>query len=391
MKKLILFFIILLLAVALGVAMQRYPGYVLVNLGHTQIESTLWFALLLWIFVFFLGYWIIRLLSRLIKMPGYCQRWAIHHRELKAHHRSQRAIGELLEGNWQKAESMFEQAIASNPKEWLNYLGAAKAAHERQADHRRDQYLKQAKNVGNSTEWFPTGIVQASWQLERKQYADALLTLKELQAKAPHHVFVLRGLKEVWYGLGDWNQLLKLIPQLSKYKAMPLDELEGLSTQVYGTLLQQADELADIEKIWRIIPKVQHDNSNLLALYVKKLIAVKAFDKAENLLKYHLRHHLDESLLICYANVHSADPARQLSRAEEWLVQHPQNAFLLYCLGQICIKHRLWGKARNYLEQSIAIRPGISSYQALAEVLVNLEDTQGALDCYRLALYQVMS
>jgi HemY protein len=79
---------------------------------------------------------------------------------------------------------------------------------------------------------------------------------------------------------------------------------------------------------------------------------------------------------------------RELEVVEGWLDEHQHNAWLLLALGKRCIGRSLWGKARNYLEASIAIEPLPENYLILARLLEeHMGDMDAAQEYYRQGLH----
>ena len=69
---------------------------------------------------------------------------------------------------------------------------------------------------------------------------------------------------------------------------------------------------------------------------------------------------------------------RRLSLAEEWLARHPKDASLLLTLGRLSLRNKLWGKAREYFQSSLASKPTAAAHAELSRLLENLGDTQSA-------------
>lgn len=389
MKKLIFLFLVILIAVWLGLLMQKHPGYVLINVAHTQIEMSLWFAIIAILVLFLVLYFLLRLVAQIGNIANRYKTWSTHHKEQKSYQFSQTAIFELFQGHWNKARNTFIKAIRKNPDYLINYLGAAKAEQERKVFTQRDDLLKRAETMAKSEEVFSIKLVLAAWQLESQQYTQALETLTQLQRLEPSHPVVLRGFKDAYLALQQWEKLKDLLPKLEKYHALDPQDFKNLEHHVYSALLKQTsaqNSPEEVDGIWEDMPNKLHNDPALLSLYAEYLLTQNKHEKAENLLKYHLRKHLDKPTLDCYAKINSADPGKQLSRAEAWLEAHPNNPDLLYCLGNLCAKHRLWGKARSYLEKSLSIKTQPEAYHLLGYVLENLGDTKAAFACYRTAL-----
>ncbi|MCY1380050.1 heme biosynthesis-associated TPR protein [compost metagenome] len=77
-----------------------------------------------------------------------------------------------------------------------------------------------------------------------------------------------------------------------------------------------------------------------------------------------------------YGLLRGRDPARQLQTAEGWLKEHPSDASLLLTLGRLCLRNRLWGKAREYFETSLSFRRDSETCAELARLLAQLGEVE---------------
>jgi len=88
-----------------------------------------------------------------------------------------------------------------------------------------------------------------------------------------------------------------------------------------------------------------------------------------------------------YAQLNTSNPQQQLETAETWLLGHARSAALFMVLGKLCIKTQLWGKARNYLETSLGIKPLPETCLTLAMLLNDkMEDADKVQALYRQGL-----
>ena len=55
-------------------------------------------------------------------------------------------------------------------------------------------------------------------------------------------------------------------------------------------------------------------------------------------------------------------------------------------LGRLCLKSKLWGKARSYLEASIGAKPTTPAYHELGVLLERMGETERATACYKAGL-----
>ena len=77
-----------------------------------------------------------------------------------------------------------------------------------------------------------------------------------------------------------------------------------------------------------------------------------------------------------------------MKQTEEWLKAHPEDAALLVTTARLCMVNELWGKAKSYLESSIAIAPGSNAYALYGRLLNKLgqDEEAKAAFCSGLAL-----
>ncbi|HEY8681930.1 MAG TPA: heme biosynthesis protein HemY, partial [Rhodanobacter sp.] len=71
---------------------------------------------------------------------------------------------------------------------------------------------------------------------------------------------------------------------------------------------------------------------------------------------------------------------------ESWLDAHPNDAHLLLTLGRMCVRLKLWGKAQQHLQRSLALAPSAGVWEALGDAFVGQGNPEQAQRCYRNAL-----
>ena len=87
-----------------------------------------------------------------------------------------------------------------------------------------------------------------------------------------------------------------------------------------------------------------------------------------------------------YGQVRGADPAKQLKHAEGWLKAHPDDAALLTAAARLSMANELWGKARSYLESSLALAPAPDAYALYGRLLTQLGEDERASLAFRSGL-----
>lgn len=388
MMRLLLYFLILLASVWLGLQIHQDPGYVLINYRHWSLETTLWFAILAIVVLFFLLYLLLRLLRGTTNISGRLRNWTDRRRYRKANQQTNRGLCELAEGEWKAAEKNLIGGARHSEIPLINYLAAAGAAQKQGHYEERDGYLRSAHSSDPQAE-VAIGLTQAQLQIDAKQWELALATLRHLQQITPNHNYALKLLQRTYLELRDWQSLEALLPNLKKYKVFKPEMLNQIESRVYLQLMTTATASASPEavtKMWQGIPSsLQHD-SKIFSVYVDYLIKKGDGAAAETLLREELKKNWSPELVQRYGLAQGENATRQLTTAESWLKNHGNDPVLLLCLGRLCLRNQLWGKARDYLETSLQIEPHAPTYYELGQLLEQLNEGQAALDCYRKGL-----
>lgn len=362
-------------------------GYVLINVWGYTIES----SLVTWIVILAAGFFglhvLLRLSSQAFHVPSEMKKWRNQRRQYHASQSLLLGLENLAEGNWRKAEKEVLKHINESQVPMLNYLTAARAAHELNDYDKRDRYLKLA---GQNAKFSDVGVrlTQAELQMRQNQHEQALATLKVLQQQDPQHRTVIKTLAKVYRELEEWNELIALIPSLRRQKVYTQNELESLEREAYIKLVTSGDrnEPVDLSDIWYRMPPQVQTNVNVLTLYIQQLLKQNQSDIAEPLIRNALKKEWSDELVRLYGVIDGADAIAQLNHAEVWLTREENNPYLLLTLGRLSMRCQLWGKARSYLEASIGTRGLPEAHNELAHLLERLGEKELAMQHYRQGL-----
>lgn len=379
---------LLLLIVAVGVAalLQQDPAYVRIALGAWTIEATLAFTLAALVVAFALVHYLLRLAGMLLRTPRSWRRGIRGHRAEKARRGLTRGLIEMAEGRWEQAEKLLTRHAPASDTALLNYLAAARAAQQAGAYERRDRYLKAAIEANPEAD-VAVSLTQAELQLAHHQTEHALATLTRLRGLAPQHTYVMKLLSRLYADLEDWDRLADLLPELRRRRVLPpqrLDELERAAA--LGRLARAGGTTERLTSIWDQLSRRMREDVEVVHAYVQHLIAAGGHATAERRLRQFLGRRWDETLVRDYGLVRLDDAAKQLDHAETWLRDHGRSPMLLLTLGRLCVRNRLWGKARIYLESSASAAPRAETHYALAQLLDELGETGAAREQYRVGL-----
>ncbi len=388
MKLLIGLLLALLGAVALTLVVYEDNGYVLIGYGYWTVQGSLALFVVLDLVAFLLLYLGVRTLAHVWRLPAKVHEWNERRAVLRARTALTRGLMHLAEGEWRAAEKSLVRFAAHSETPLLNYLAAARAAQAQGAHERRDHYLQRAHQSMPSAD-VAVSLTQAELQLAHQQLEQALATLMHLRTVAPHHAYVLKLLKTLYMRLGDWQALRDLLPELRRRKVESEERLRDLELEVYRALIAQEARDADpgrLERFWAELAKPLRSDESLLKAYVCAEIDRGRARQAEPVLREHLRKHWSEPLIAILGVIETDEPGRQLGVAEVWLQAHPTNSVLLLALGRLCLRDRLWGKARGYLEASVGAGPRPETYRELGALLEQLGENDKARESYRAGL-----
>lgn len=380
------FFLLALLTltgtVLVTLLLLKDPGYVLIGYGNQGYETTLAFMILALLVLFAIGYGLLRLAAGLFRAPRQLHAWDQHRRALRARKLLDRGLIELSEGDWASAEKHLIKRARDSDNPLITYLAAARAAQQQGAHERRDLYLRLAHEAMPQAD-VAVGLTQAELQLAHRQMEQALATLGHLRTIAPRHAYVLKLLMKLYQQLGDWEQLRELLPELRRRHVIDLDEFARLETQVHVALLQQAPDIETLKLHWDQVPRGFQQDTGLVCCYASRLAEFGAQHEAERLVRTALHKHWDVRLVDLYGRLEAENPQLQMSVSEDWLREHEQDPVLLQAMGRIALKNQLWGKARSFLEQAIALQPTVEGYQLLGYLMEKLDDNERAVECFR--------
>lgn len=373
----------IVVAAALGVAVAKHSGYVMISYGSFRYQSGLW-AALLGLLAVILALLVLRFLVGLVLASGGAVNpWSRRNRSRRNRVAIEQGQLDLAEGRWASAQRHLHRAAEAERQPLLYYLGAAKAANEQGRVEESDGLLERALERQPQAE-LAVALTHAQLQMDRGDNDGALQTLLAMQERHPHNTQVLRLLQRLQLERGDWPALIRLMPDLRKNKVLPATELATLERRAWGQNLSLAQTRGEdaqtarqaLERAWQQLTSAQRQEPQLVLAYAEQLRQLGAQGEAEQVLRTALKRSYESHLARLYGLVRGEDPARQLQTAEAWLKDHPQDASLLLTLGRLSLQNRLWGKARDYLESSLRMERNPEACAELARLLAGLGETE---------------
>jgi len=373
--------LVLLALLGGGVAQHFFaetPGHVLIVFGeNSYLMSLILFFIVLFITMVSL-YALIHLVRRTLAAPGGFMRWRGARRVAKGDKALQQGLTALAEGRWLEAEKMLTQGARLSDKPMLHYLGAARAAEALLLPERSEMYLGLAEEVDQQAA-IAVGLARAERLLQAGNYKEARQVLAGLRKHKPKNPEVLRLQLKLCAQVEAWRELLDTLPPARRVKAVNTSAANALQRAAYVGLLSEVNaghQHPDPKIIWNEIPVDFRQEPELARLHAQNLLVAGRAADAEAFVRKQLKRAWQPALLSIYADIALDDDGLQLKHAQKWLQTHEDSPALLKALGRLCLRAKLWGKARSHFERALEAAPDPELYHLLADTLTEMDETE---------------
>ena len=386
MKFLVWLLVLFAAAVALTMAAHN-PGYVLLVYPPYRVELSLALFGLVLFALFVAGYFAVWLYFAASRLPAQVRAFREERAQSKGRAAMMEALTAFFEGRYAIAEKAAVRAMDLGEKSGLNYIIAARSAHELHEFGKRDAYLASAegKSVGETTMRL---MAKTEFMLDQKQPQSALDSLKELnEASHRRHAGVLQLELKAQQQARNWDAVLSVLAQLEKRSAIDAAAAAQLRQQAWMEKLRaQTQDRAALQAVWKGIPDDVKRRPKIAALAASSFIKVKDCKNARQVLTDSLNEQWDSELVTLYGDCQGETVTAQIEQAENWLKQHTDDAGLLLALGKLCLHQGLWGKAQSYLDASISLAPSRAAYTALGQLAERLGQHELAAKRFQMAM-----
>jgi HemY protein len=346
------------------------PGYVAISVGRSLFETTVPVFLMLLVGVYFLAGAVIESMTARRRLATLRR----ERRKRRARDDTQRGLLDLAAGRWRSAEDLLSRAAREADSPAANYLVAARAADLQDAIGRRDEWLALAQEVAPA-ERAAALVTLAEMQMRRGQDTAALQTLEQLDASGDMNSRGLELMARLCQKLGRGEQLRALGPRLRNAKELPETQVNEILAQVQLEELRSAGERRDVaatHEAWSNLPRATRRLPQAIATYARALVTAGEVVASEKLLRDALEDRLEPALVRLYGELVLPDPLTPLDRAESWLRKAPEDPDLLAACARLALQAELIGKARSYLEASLARKHSAENSLLYAELLEQL-------------------
>jgi HemY protein len=380
-KRSVYLLVTLLAGALIASALRIDAGYVAISFLGVLIEMSVVTLILLMLVAYFALWLVIRLIrARKLRREAQAQR-----RRQRARTDLMRGLLEMAEGNWSTAEITLTRSARDNAQPAVNYLLAARAADLQGAEERRAGWVRMAREAAPD-EVAPALIMQAEFQIKHKQLDAARETLQELDSSGHQNPRGLLLLARVYRQLGEFDKLRALESKLRGARRIPAAQVDELMDQAYLELLKSAAEGGDpaaLERAWNDASKPATRRPEIVLAYARGAMKCRNHKAAEEILRKFLDDQWNDALAGTYGDLELPDPLEPLAVAEKWLRLRREDPILLVTCARLSMRAELYGKARSYLETSLAVRRSPETYQILGNLLDQLGEQERAAQVLR--------
>ena len=351
------------------------PGYVLVRLRGTSIETSLVFSvvvlLVVWAFIG-LGW-------RLLRWPA--RAW-IRSQRKRARENLANGLAAFAEGRYLQAERLLAKAAKQPAIRGPALLAIARAAHSRGDDAGASRALDEAALDVESA-----ALAQrAKFLVERSRNADALALLKPKATLGKLSPVGWNVLIEAALAESDAQSALDALPALAKTQSLAPATMEALETRVLVAALASASSQARLNSLWSATSRNHRKQAGIIAAFARRAAhfgqTLAAMDEIESA----QRREWNDQLALCYSEIGPAELATRTRHAEAWLSIAPNSTSLLTTLGRLCRDQKLWGKAIQFLDRAVEIHESPIAWETLGDCHAGAGNEALANQCYRNAL-----
>jgi HemY protein len=324
-------------------------------------------------------------IQRLVRLPAALRARRVEQRRARARADLNRGLLEMSAGRWSESEVSLARAARDAAAPAVHYLAAARAADLQGQRDRRDAWLGLAREAA-AEDPAPALITVAEMNIKDGNTAAALEALNSLEQLGGLNARGLLLLARVYRLRGEFERLRQLEPRLRAARGVSAAAVDEIMDTLYMDMLKAASErgpAAALEAVWSEATRAARRRPGVVVAYARGLARYGEPERAALALRELLDAAWNEAAVLLFGELPGGDPLDRLRVAESWLRGRREDPALLVCCARLCLRAELYGKARSYLDTSMALRPRAETAQLLAELLAELGQPEQAMQLLR--------
>ena len=367
-NRLVLILVSVVLAVVLVLA-SYYPGEVVVKLAnYSQITVNLYFFIIIVIVLSLILGGVVKLIATFANLPMKLRQTHYRHQTKKDEQTFCEGLHLYLQGNYAEAGRLLMKAAQSkaNPR-LIAGLFAADAAL-------LDNDIKTAHKAITLTGVSPgediaADIVAAEIAIGNDAPESAAFRINSIIDKKSSNLRTSRMLIKLCEKTGAWHLAEHALRQLDRVLHDAPRRRRQTRIQITSALLRQAVEQKNkqrFNRLWQQTNEATRDE--LLELYISLLTQLGDVKEAERYLEKMIEQDCNKRAIEQYGLLADGEAEYRIKRTAQWLKRYPDNPALLLCLGRLHRSIGQLGKAKEYFEKSLAVKPDYEAWRELNEL-----------------------
>ncbi len=410
-------------AVALGLSMQA--GTVTLFVPPYRLDMSLNLMVIGLLSSFVLLYAALRGLFSMFELPVQARRWRAQQRERSAQQSLLNAMLLWMTGRFLRSRKAALQGLSQvdslldsgeSPHQMsltlmrsLLHLLAAESAHALRDQAARELHFQQVlvhdegRRVSQTLELRDAAYLNAArWALNDRDSQKAQQWLAQLPQGTVRRTMALRlRLKADRMSL-QHLPALDTARLLAKHGAFSASAAASLVRGLAMACLDDCHDSSQLQTSWKLLQAEERAMPELALHAAQCLLKVQGdpqialqwllpvWQALINNSETQLPVQRQRMVQVLSSALHAVEPDSEwLARIEQARLANPRSLELQYLSGMVCLRHGLWGKAQQMLEQ---VAPRLSggelqrqAWRALAELAENKGDTAQALACWKLS------
>ena len=410
-------------AVALGLSMQA--GTVTLFVPPYRLDMSLNLVVIGLLSSFVLLYAALRGLFSMFELPVQARRWRAQQRERSAQQSLLNAMLLWMTGRFLRSRKAALQGLSQldslldsgeSPHQIsltlmrsLLHLLAAESAHALRDQAARELHFQQVlvhdegRRVSQTLELRDAAYLNAArWALNDRDSQKAQQWLAQLPQGTVRRTMALRlRLKADRMSL-QHLPALDTARLLAKHGAFSASAAASLVRGLAMACLDDCHDSSQLQTSWKLLQAEERAMPELALHAAQCLLKVQGdpqialqwllpvWQALINNSETQLPVQRQRMVQVLSSALHAVEPDSEwLARIEQARLANPRSLELQYLSGMVCLRHGLWGKAQQMLEQ---VAPRLSggelqrqAWRALAELAENKGDTAQALACWKLS------
>ena len=367
-------------AVALALLVGQNQSSVTVFWPPYRIDLSFNLVLFVLVGLFLLLHFSLRGASSLLAMPERARRWRALQLERAAVAGVMDALSNQLAGRFVRAQTaatealnhlhqIHEQHLPRHAQiSALAHLLLAESAHALQNRELRDRHLRDAiapAVLRTASETREGALLRAArWAIEDRDPTAASGWLAELPQGAARRIQTLRLRLRVARMQHDALPALEMARVLAKHRAFSSDAAASVLRGLVLDAFKGARDVTQLQAFWRSLDTDEQSMPELAIAAGERFraLADQDADTAARLARdvvlpawsaypEHSPHWRSRFVKLLAWRM-EVDDSAWLSRVEQMQRQVPNDPYLQYLAGQVCLQRQLWGKAAQLLTQA---------------------------------------